>query len=89
MSEQPPPQGTVVLILGLVGLLICALAAPVAWIMGNNYKRQCEELGVEPDGAGTTGRILGIVGTVLLVLSLCLVGVAVAFGVLGAVVEAS
>ena len=71
---QPPPdhpQSTVVLVLGILGLVACQVLSPVAWVMGNRAL-------VEIDGAGGTlggrgavqaGRICGIVGTCLLVLA--------------------
>ncbi len=58
--------GTQVLIWGVLGLALCAFCAPVAWIKGNGYMKSCQAMGVRPSSAGTVGRILGIVGTVLL-----------------------
>jgi hypothetical protein len=33
---------------------------------GHNYERDCRALGLEPEGSGKAGKVLGIVGTVLL-----------------------
>ena len=38
--------------------------------MGSSYEKECRARGVQPSGAGRAGRILGIVGSVLLFLSL-------------------
>ncbi len=63
-------KATTVLILGILGLTVCLFCAPVAWIMGNGYVKACQAAGVPPQSSGTTGRLLGIIGTVLLVLAL-------------------
>jgi uncharacterized membrane protein YjgN (DUF898 family) len=60
--------GTSVLIWGVLGFALCALCAPVAWTKGNAYVKTCAAMGVRPSSAGTVGRILGIVGTVVLIL---------------------
>jgi hypothetical protein len=81
----PPPQamaapdGSSVLIVGIIaiaGLITgCTLlAGPFAWIMGSNYEKKCAALGVEPDGSGKAGKILGIIATVLLGLSILCFG---------------
>jgi hypothetical protein len=81
MGYGPPPMaggygqptdtsdgGTQVLIWGVLGLAVCAFCAPVAWMKGNTYMATCTAMGVRPSSAGTVGRVLGIVGTVLLLL---------------------
>ncbi len=67
MAPQTP-AGTGPLIVGILSLLLCPLLGPVAWIMGNSYEKNCRAMGCEPDGAGTAGKILGIIATVLLIL---------------------
>ena len=62
-------QATTVFVLGLLGIVFCQLCAPIAWIMGNNYIRDCHMEGIEPDGLGVAGRILGMVGTLILALT--------------------
>ena len=62
------PQATTVLILGICGLVLCQLLAPFAWSMGN---KALEEIDRDPlrysnRSNVNTGRILGIVGSVLL-----------------------
>lgn len=54
------------LIIGLVGMMMCPLIAPVAWAMGSTYEKNCRAQGLKPAGAGTAGKILGIVGCVYL-----------------------
>jgi hypothetical protein len=62
------PQGTMVLILGILGIVACQLLGPFAWVMGN---RALAEIDANPTAYSnrslvTVGRICGIVGSVLL-----------------------
>jgi hypothetical protein len=62
------PQGTTVLILGILGIVACQILGPFAWSMGN---KALEEIDRDPlrysnRSNVNTGRILGIVATVLL-----------------------
>jgi Domain of unknown function (DUF4190) len=68
---QPHPQGTTILVLGIIGLF-CTLLGPVAWIMGNNALAEIDRNPAAYNNRGSvnTGRILGIIGTVLLVVGL-------------------
>ncbi|HKF81274.1 MAG TPA: hypothetical protein VKB17_10660 [Thermoleophilaceae bacterium] len=56
------------LILGIVGLVLCGIAAPFAWWQGQSAERAIDASGGTLGGKGmaTTGKILGIVGTVIL-----------------------
>ena len=65
-------QATVIFILGLLSVVMCQICGPIALIMGNKYRAACAEVGVEPDGMATAGWILGIVGTVLLCITLAI-----------------
>ena len=70
------PQGTTILVLGILSLVICGLLGPVAWIMGQKAIR-------EMDGDPTTswanrgkvnaGRICGIIATALLVVGVIVI----------------
>jgi len=76
----PQTSPAAVLVLGILGVVLCGLLAPVAWSMGQNYENQCRSLGVQPDGSGAAGKILGMVGTILLgvgILLAMVLGVAV------------
>jgi len=80
-TVQPPPppaaqgsssQATMALVLGIVGIVCCGLAAPVAWWMGQK-ELAAIDAGTNPEsgrGLATAGKILGIIGTILLVLGL-------------------
>jgi len=64
-----------VLVLGILSLVVCGVLGPFAWVMGNRALREIDasQLTAQPLGGRETvnvGRILGIVGTVLVVLGL-------------------
>jgi hypothetical protein len=71
-----PHRGAMILTLGIVGILLCNIVAPFAWVMGNADIAEIRNGRMDPDGEGLTqaGRILGMIGTALMVLSFCLVG---------------
>jgi len=86
----PPkhPQATTSLILGIIalgGMMLCLLpilVAPVAWFMG---AKSLNEIDANPQayggrGEANAGKILGIVGTVVLVL--LVLAAVVLFGIL-------
>ena len=85
------PQATTAMVLGLVGLVgalvFCGLplvASPFAWAFGRNAVKEIEAsqgcLGGE--GQARAGMIMGIIGTVLLILAvLVLIGLAVLIAV--------
>lgn len=66
------PQATTTLVLGLVGLLAIPPLAPVAWVMGARARAELRQFPgrYRESGALTAGYVLGICGTVLLVLAL-------------------
>jgi hypothetical protein len=81
-----PHRGTVILVLGILSLVICAPLGIAAWVMGNGDIKEMDAGAMDPSGRSTTnaGRICGIIGTILLVLgiviSVALLGLGVAFG---------
>lgn len=82
-TPPPPkhPQATTVLVLGIIGVvgtLMCCvpgIVAPFAWSMGSKAQKELEQDPNRYSGSGeiNTGKILGIVGSVLLILTLLLV----------------
>lgn len=66
------PQGTTVLVLGVLSLVVCGVLGPVAWTMGNTALKQ---INANP-GAYTnrgnvqTGRICGMISTALLAIGI-------------------
>ena len=64
-----------VLILGIVGIVVCGVVAPVAWVMGNRVVAEIDASNGQIGGRSTAnaGRICGIVGTCIIGLSLLVV----------------
>ena len=76
-----PHRGALVLVLGILGIVFgCAPVAIVAWVMGRGDLAKIDAGVMDPAGRGTTqaGMILGIVGTILFVLSLLTIALGVA-----------
>ena len=68
-------QATTILVLGILGLVICGVLAPIAWVMGNRELEAIDSGRRPPENRGTAnaGKILGIIGTVLLGIGIGLV----------------
>lgn len=73
------PQGTIVLILGILGFFT-GVTAPFAWYLGSKATREIKASGIAyaNETQIRIGRVLGIVVTLLTVLSIVLGGVALA-----------
>jgi len=84
-----PHRGTLILVLGILGLLVCGPLAIVAWVMGSGDLKQIDAGTMDPAGRGTTqaGKILGIIGTILLILGIIAAALFFVFGV-GAAIAA-
>jgi hypothetical protein len=85
----PPdhPQATTVLILGVLGVALCQIVAPFAWVMGGRVRREIQESGGTVGGSGivTAGWAMGIAGSIMLIFGvvaflgyLAIVGLAIA-----------
>jgi uncharacterized membrane protein YjgN (DUF898 family) len=68
-------QATTVLVLGILGIVICGILAPFAWSMANKELQAIDAGRRAPENRSTAnaGRILGIIGTVLLGIGLILI----------------
>jgi hypothetical protein len=68
------PQGTLVLVLGIAGLLVAGILSPVAWVLGSRALKEIRATGLHPANEQllVVGRVLGIIGTLLLVLAVVL-----------------
>ena len=87
-SYPPPPSGpyapdhpraTLSLVLGILALVLCQVLGPFAWSIGGRAVREIDASGGQLGGRGAAnaGRILGIIATVLLVVSVVFFVVAV------------
>lgn len=59
------PQGTTILVMGILGIVLCPILAPVAWVMGNTAIR---EIDAQPGrysnrGVVQAGRLCGMIYT--------------------------
>ncbi len=66
------PKAATVLVLGIVGIAVCQLVAPFAWVIGGRVRKEIDESGGRYGGRSQAqiGYILGIVGSALLALYL-------------------
>lgn len=71
-SPQNAPGAVPALVLGILGILVCPLLGPFAWVYGRRGERAVDASGGLLPGRGlaTAGKVLGIVGTALVVLLL-------------------
>lgn len=84
-----PHRGALILILGILGLVVCTPVAIVAWLLGSADLKEMDAGTMDPSGRGNTqaGRICGIIGTILLIISILVVGLFFMLG-LGAAIAA-
>jgi hypothetical protein len=80
-----PHHGTLILVFGILGLVICAPLGIAAWVMGNGDLKQMDSGAMDPSGRSLTnaGRILGMIATILLGLGILIAIAAFALGILG------
>ena len=78
-SYPEQSQATTILVLGILGIVICGILAPFAWNMGNKELAAIDAGRRTPENRGTAnaGRILGIIGTVLLAISIVVIILAI------------
>jgi len=82
-----PHRGTLILVLGILGLVICQPVGIAAWLMGNGDLKEMDAGTMDPTGRSLTsaGRIIGIVAVVLMAISLVILVLLFGLGVVGAV----
>ena len=69
------PKATTSMVLGILGVVLCQVIAPFAWVMGKRTVAEIDASGGRLAGRGQAqaGYILGIIGTVLLIVSVVFV----------------
>lgn len=82
-----PHCGTLVLVLGILGLGLCGPLRIAAWIMGQGDLKEMDAGQMDPSGRSLTnaGRICGIIATILFALGILVFLILFAFGLLGAI----
>jgi hypothetical protein len=83
-NRRAAHRGTLILVLGILSLVAVQILGPVAWLLGNADLREMRAGRMDPSGESQTniGRVLGMISTLLMVVSLvvaCLI-VALFFG---------
>lgn len=66
MERQVSVNGTMILVLGILGFVLCPIFGFVAWSMGTNALRQLDAENVydgSERGLANTGRICGIISS--------------------------
>jgi hypothetical protein len=73
-APREHPQATTILVLGILGLVLCQVLSVFAWVMGNRVVQEIDASGGQLGGRGmaNAGRICGIVGSIMLGMSLVL-----------------
>jgi len=81
-----PHRGTLILVLGILGLVVCGPLGIAAWVMGNGDLKEMDAGAMDPSGRSTTnaGRICGIIATILLAISIVVCILVFGLGLFGA-----
>jgi hypothetical protein len=86
----PPPQthpnGTTILVLGILSLVVCGILGPFAWSMGNKALKEIDESGYLYENRGTiqAGRVCGLIATIILIITAGVAVLAITAGLLTA-----
>lgn len=90
-SAPPPdhPQAITALVLGILGVVLCGVLAPFAWVIGGRAVADIDASHgtIGGRGAASAGRVLGIVGTVLLGVALLFIVLLIGLGAFTTVVS--
>jgi hypothetical protein len=67
-----PHRGTLILVLGILGLIVCGPLGIAAWVMGANDLKEMDAGTMDPSGRGMTqgGKICGMIACILMILGL-------------------
>ena len=81
-----PHRGTLILVLGILGLVCCFILGIIAWVMGNGDLREMNMGRMDPSGQGLTqaGKICGMISVILALISIVISGIMLMTGGLAA-----
>ena len=84
-----PHRGTLILVLGILGLIVCGPLGIAAWVMGSGDLKQMDAGTMDPGGRGNTqaGKICGIIGTILMVIGIIVLGILFTIGFAAALAQ--
>jgi hypothetical protein len=79
-----PHRGTLILVLGILGITVCGFLGIAAWLMGKRDLDLIKRGQMDPEGETLTrvGYILGLIETILMVVSIVLLIVIMLISVL-------
>jgi hypothetical protein len=82
-----PHRGTLILVLGILGLVVCGPVGIAAWVMGGSDLKEMDAGTMDPSGRGTTqaGKICGMIACILMIIGFVIFGLLFALGALSAV----
>jgi len=85
-----PHRGTLILIFGIVGLVVCLPFGIAAWIMGSGDLKQIDAGTMDPSGRSMTsaGKVIGMIATILGILGIIVAVLVIGLGVVGAATHA-
>lgn len=71
-STMEPHRGTLILVFGILGLIVCVLFGVAAWVMGNTDLRKMDAGVMDPSGRDMTnaGKICGMIASILAIVGL-------------------
>ena len=80
---KKPHRGTLILILGILGLVCCMPCGIVAWVLGKSDLQAMDRGELDPEGRSLTnaGKICGIISVALFVVGIVVWGALLALGV--------
>lgn len=78
-AQSQAGGATAALVLGILSIVLCPLCGPVAWGLGRKAEQEIDRSGGHLGGRGlaTAGKILGIIGTLLIVALIVLIAVSI------------
>jgi len=67
-----PHRGTLILVLGILGIVCCFICGIIAWVFGNNDLKEMDSGAMDSTGRGLTqaGKICGMVSVFLQIIGL-------------------
>ena len=67
-----PHRGTMILVFGILGLVVCMPLGIVAWVMGSIDLKAMDAGTMDPEGRSITqaGKIIGMIATILYIIGL-------------------
>jgi hypothetical protein len=87
-ATMKPHRGTLILVFGILGLVLCLPFGIAAWIMGNGDLKQIDAGTMDPSGRSLTnaGKLIGMIATSLAVIGMVVGILLVVLGVFGGAV---